>query len=699
MQFSCDSCKATLHIGDEKVKGKRLVVRCKKCGARIQIADPSLGPPPAGAAALSNSGAPALAPIRPPLVRVPVQRPALNPEAPKPAPARRAERDPVDTERTQAMDSGVLEQALAASKADDGGARARSLPPPPPPPEADPAIWFAMVAGKQTGPLSKGEFGLKITQAQITPRTYLWKEGMAGWQRALDVEEIAPLLGPPAKPVALSTQALPPPVPPSMGRQSRPGERDLPPQGFGELVTPAAPIVSNPGLSVDERRGRQRQEPDFAKRDFGLDCEDRTVVDTGLELPLELEKQDKPAPQKKPASIGRSSSAPAAPTTQSLAASMFASDDGEKARDPLAPTPFVNDEDRTHVESLPLGERVHQEAVAKELFPISGEHSPTGGSAKDLASWATQELGRRPPTVPNIPKAPVPTAPPPKSNGSQPLGEASAPTLGGAADPLADSFANVPNAPGFVPPTSVDTTGNIMMRAGVKKSRTPALLGMLLGVVVVVSALLWALARDQPLLTPDQPQAEKPSLGGTGDSVTGLAKPNAVAPDAQKPKKAIVTGAAAVPTGPVTPLADVAKPTVSETSATDAAALAALDNERGIGSHGPKADVVATPETSKGDASLSSADIKKKLGENKGALQSCIDEALRKDPNLRVGKIHVATNIAPSGIVTSVKIDKRTVDESPLGACLKRATKRIVFPSFSGDEFEVDIPILVTAGE
>ena len=37
MQFSCDSCKATLHIGDEKVKGKRLVVRCKKCGARQHV--------------------------------------------------------------------------------------------------------------------------------------------------------------------------------------------------------------------------------------------------------------------------------------------------------------------------------------------------------------------------------------------------------------------------------------------------------------------------------------------------------------------------------------------------------------------------------------------------------------------------------------------------------------------------------------
>ena len=45
MQFSCDSCKALLQISDEKLRGKRLVVKCKRCGSRIQIADPALGTP------------------------------------------------------------------------------------------------------------------------------------------------------------------------------------------------------------------------------------------------------------------------------------------------------------------------------------------------------------------------------------------------------------------------------------------------------------------------------------------------------------------------------------------------------------------------------------------------------------------------------------------------------------------------------
>src|SRR5205823_9886933 len=51
-------------------------------------------------------------------------------------------------------------------------------------------------------------------------------------------------------------------------------------------------------------------------------------------------------------------------------------------------------------------------------------------------------------------------------------------------------------------------------------------------------------------------------------------------------------------------------------------------------------------------AGLTADQVRRKLDENKSALQTCIDEALRRDPNLRVGKIHIATTIAPSGAVT-----------------------------------------------
>src|SRR5439155_1303876 len=96
---------------------------------------------------------------------------------------------------------------------------------------------------------------------------------------------------------------------------------------------------------------------------------------------------------------------------------------------------------------------------------------------------------------------------------------------------------------------------------------------------------------------------------------------------------------------------------------------------------------------------LTADQVRRKLDENKPALQDCVDDALRRDPSLKVGKIHVATTIAPSGQVTAARIDRQNVDESALGACLKRATQRIVFSQFSGAAFDVDIPISVSSGE
>src|SRR5439155_12824092 len=80
------------------------------------------------------------------------------------------------------------------------------------------------------------------------------------------------------------------------------------------------------------------------------------------------------------------------------------------------------------------------------------------------------------------------------------------------------------------------------------------------------------------------------------------------------------------------------------------------------------------PEKPAPATGLTADQVRKKLDENKAALQGCIDEALRRDPNLRVGKIHISTTIAPNGQVTSALIVKTTVDLIPLVASLRQPT-------------------------
>jgi predicted Zn finger-like uncharacterized protein len=243
MQFSCESCKANLQIADEKIRGKRLIVRCKRCGVQIRIVDPALLP--------SQSSA------RPPSGKLrasPEPRPPAGASATGSAARSPASRRDSDTEDTRAMESEVLEKALRASKAEEappsaaaGPPAPRIAPPPPPPreppPPRDPAIWFAMIRGQQEGPITRAELALQASAGKIGPRTYLWKEGMEAWIRAKDVPELVPLF------------AAPPTPPPPPGGEA-PAERGQGTPGRGiELpfeIGARGASTASAGMDVEE---------------------------------------------------------------------------------------------------------------------------------------------------------------------------------------------------------------------------------------------------------------------------------------------------------------------------------------------------------------------------------------------------------------------------------------------------------------
>src|SRR5262249_25897572 len=147
--------KAQLQIADEKVRGKRLTVRCRRCGAKIALADPRL----------ANS-APQL------IERSPAAAPAPVPISPRQEPAQAPS---TDDESTRAMDSEVLERALQASKAEEAGqngvptTQKMHFPRPAVPPEG--VEWFAMIRGKQAGPLTRDELIARANDGEVGPRT------------------------------------------------------------------------------------------------------------------------------------------------------------------------------------------------------------------------------------------------------------------------------------------------------------------------------------------------------------------------------------------------------------------------------------------------------------------------------------------------------------------------------------------------
>lgn len=74
-----------------------------------------------------------------------------------------------------------------------------------PPPLPTQTQWYAAINDQQAGPFSPQQVQAMVQQGQISRETLVWKQGMAGWEPAGQVGDLANLFG-----------AVPPPLPPKV---------------------------------------------------------------------------------------------------------------------------------------------------------------------------------------------------------------------------------------------------------------------------------------------------------------------------------------------------------------------------------------------------------------------------------------------------------------------------------------------------
>lgn len=225
MKFLCDACKTKYQIDDDKVAGKTVRMKCRKCEHLIEIRSPSASgapsappsrrsptvpPPPAS----SVPKAPLRAPVKPP---GPARRPAPtrpllaqstgqfraqnNPATPAPRPgvaplqgraplaprplARPSQLTPVPDDEPITTTSN-LSDALATSAAalDSLGETAA------------PAQWFVAIDGAPAGPLSIEDVRQRIAIGKVNGESLAWREGLGDWKKAAEIPELASLFGP-----------------------------------------------------------------------------------------------------------------------------------------------------------------------------------------------------------------------------------------------------------------------------------------------------------------------------------------------------------------------------------------------------------------------------------------------------------------------------------------------------------------------
>ncbi|MEM1025678.1 MAG: AgmX/PglI C-terminal domain-containing protein [Myxococcota bacterium] len=166
MKFLCGSCRTKYQISDEKVRGKILTIRCKKCGAKIIVRE-----------SLSRDGGEGT--IVAPVAEEPRSTP-FNPRIKSGSGA-------LSQAFSQALESGTQDVPIDSER----------------PPTA--FEWFTAVDGQQQGPFSYDHVANQVRSGALQGRHYVWHEGMEHWRRIRDVEQLRRL--------AESSTSPPPPPP------------------------------------------------------------------------------------------------------------------------------------------------------------------------------------------------------------------------------------------------------------------------------------------------------------------------------------------------------------------------------------------------------------------------------------------------------------------------------------------------------
>jgi hypothetical protein len=165
----------------------------------------------------------------------------------------------------------------------------------------------------------------------------------------------------------------------------------------------------------------------------------------------------------------------------------------------------------------------------------------------------------------------------------------------------------------------------------------------------------------------------------------------------KEPPVAAPAPAAPLPPPPAHHATPEAKP--SPKSAADgakAAELRALYGDASKPDVGPRLRRAEGGTASRGGGGPSSEEVARVVGQTQSAFQSCIEQQLRKNPGFHGGKVNLLVTIGTSGTVKQAQLDRHDLDSSDLGSCLKTRARRMVFSAFTGEDVDVEIPLVLT---
>lgn len=256
MKFLCDNCNAKYQIPDEKIVGRTLRMKCRKCEHDIIIRGEGADRPktvaPGAVASIPASMMPSSASALP-------------------------------MARSRTSGTGVPPRASATSLgADAERRRSGEIPALPSEPVE---LWHVAINDVPVGPIRRDELAKKVGSGEVTGESLCWREGFDDWRPVREVKELASLLDqkrPPAlRPAEPAVALAPEPSLPAIDLSAmRSSAFSLGDQDDDEAtIVGASPLLRE----MQEREAREREEREAKQRAALAAARSKPATETKVE--------------------------------------------------------------------------------------------------------------------------------------------------------------------------------------------------------------------------------------------------------------------------------------------------------------------------------------------------------------------------------------------------------------------------------
>jgi len=232
VKFLCEQCKAKYQIADDKVAGKTVRMKCRKCGhlieMRAEVTESSVATEllsvPMGGGAPPGPPRPSGKPATPRSTALAASFTLPRPAAPKP--------DRLPGALAGAFKSNVQREDESSAPFDMS--------------ELSPSDdWYVAINGVPVGPIRISEVRRKASLGAVTEDSLVWQEGLDEWRPLRSFPELAVIVRGALAGARVSTPP-PPEARSSLLPPSRTSSRPVPSSAQHRAVAPRGGLLANP---------------------------------------------------------------------------------------------------------------------------------------------------------------------------------------------------------------------------------------------------------------------------------------------------------------------------------------------------------------------------------------------------------------------------------------------------------------------